>query len=91
MMELQFRTVRMGAFGDLVNSLGWVVNLRKIGSERERKRMLHGREQVNSSVDGRAQMEAICTEREIERERDGNKNHCLWKREKMAPFFMKEN
>lgn len=41
-MELQFRTVRIGAFGDLVKSLGWVLNLWKIGSETERKRRWRG-------------------------------------------------
>lgn len=35
MMEPQFRTVRLGGFGDLVKSLGLVLNLWKIGSESE--------------------------------------------------------
>ena len=46
-MEPQFRTVRIGGFGDLVKSLGRVLKLWKIGSESEtdeRKRRQRARE-----------------------------------------------
>lgn len=36
--EVQFRTVKSGAFGEIVKILGWDLELWKMGSERERKR-----------------------------------------------------
>lgn len=36
-MEEQFRIVRIGAFGNLVKNFGWVLNLWRTGSVREKK------------------------------------------------------
>lgn len=36
--EVQFRTVKSGAFGEIVKILGWDLELWKMGRERERKR-----------------------------------------------------
>ena len=37
-MEEQFRTVKRGAFGEILRNLGWELNLWKIGKEIEMKR-----------------------------------------------------